>query len=740
MQITIHLAALVFSLLNTQAAFAHGPKPISLKGAPLPPLPAGLVDGANPIIVDQQKAIILGKALFWDTAIGSDGIACASCHFHAGADNRIKNQLNPGEKSPDQSGETFEATASGNTGGPNYTLTSSDFPFHQKQNPFDDNSPVTFNSDDVASSSGTFSGIFNTAPRIGNINDDCSRDPDAVFHVNGIGTRRVEPRNTPTVINAVFNHRNFWDGRANNTFNGSSIWGDRDTTAGVWVKINGRTVQKQKMALINSSLASQALAPPLSDSEMGCRQRKFEELGRKLLFRRPLEHQKVHHEDSVLGSLSFSSSNNLLPGINTTYKTLIKQAFNKKYWSYRRRGPFGGSAGQLPYTQMEANFSMFFGLAIQMYESTLISDDSPFDNATFDSDKLPTNLGDSVRRGAQAFEELHCNVCHLGATFTSNAIHTNAQMLENDSQAFGLNVDNSGVDGVAFNRNIINYDLASGSRFFDTGFANSSVQDPNGDPGIAANDDFGNPLSFSVQYAEYLAGIQGAIVDTEAGIENTKTCNFQSPFASTRFLPSFIVDFQFFTPNDGDALLSDPNGNTNCYGLTQDAHIPNQQSAITALNNPSDQKMSFAVQAAFKIPTLRNIELTGPYMHNGGMATLEQVVEFYARGGNFNNDFKHEFVFENGAIAANIPLAIQKRADLVAFLKTLTDERVRYERAPFDHPELTFPIGHNGNETTATSGNHLDASLAIDDTLTVEAVGANGRTTPLQSFKQILTQ
>ena len=39
---------------------------------------------------------------------------------------------------------------------------------------------------------------------------------DPVFNVGGINTRRVEPRNAPTMINAVFNFANFWDGRANN--------------------------------------------------------------------------------------------------------------------------------------------------------------------------------------------------------------------------------------------------------------------------------------------------------------------------------------------------------------------------------------------------------------------------------------------------------------------------------------------------------------------------------------------
>jgi len=725
------------SMLLPQLTHAHGPKTTSLKNAPLPELPAGLIDGASPIIVNQQKAIILGKALFWDMAVGSDGVACASCHFHAGADSRIKNQLNPGDKNPAASGATFQPTASGAAGGPNYTLTRSDFPFHQRENPFNDTSLVTYNSDDTSASSGTFSGDYNGATRTGDANDECTRDPDAVFHVNGTGTRRVEPRNTPTVINAVFNHRNFWDGRANNTFNGKSIWGDRDTEANIWVKVNSRRVKKQKLALINSSLASQALAPPLSDAEMGCRQRTFEELGRKLLYRRPLDQQKVHHQDSVLGSLSFSTASNQLPGLNTTYETLVKQTFNKKYWSYRRRGAFGGRDGQLPYNQIEANFAMFFGLAIQMYESTLISDDSPFDNATFDEHTLPTNLGDSIRRGAFAFEELHCNACHSGPVLTSNAISTNAQLLEADSQAFGLNVDKSGVDGVAINRNIVNYDLSSGSRFFDTGFTNTGVQPDNSDPGVAGADDFGNPLSFSSQYAEYLANPNYQIVDTLAGIEKIKSCNFQSFFASNISLPPFITITNYFRPDDG--IIADPNGNTNCYNNSTEAFIPTPTAAALELVNPNSKKMAFSTQAAFKVPSLRNVELTGPYMHNGSMATLEEVIEFYARGGNFNNEFKHEFVFENGIFAADTASAKQKRADLVAFLKSLTDERVRYEKAPFDHPELSIPHGHAGDQNTTTNGHELDASLAIDNTLVLDAIGANGRSTPIKSFEQLLT-
>jgi len=360
-------------------ASAHfGVVPPPLTGVTPPPVP-GLLDGPDPIVRDQQAAIALGKALFWDMNVGSDGMACASCHFHAGADNRVKNQLNPGVKSSGSTGQSFEPLPSGG-GGPNYTVTLSDFPFFQFSDPIQGGT-VTFSTDDVMSSAGTFSGNFQTAPRIGSANDSCLRQVDPVFHVGATGTRRVEPRNTPTVINAAFNYRNFWDGRANNVFNGSSPWGDRDPNAGVWVKLSGRSVQKQRLHLINSSLASQSVAPPVSDAEMSCRHRIFPDLGRKLLKRHPLDHQKVHWNDSVLGPLSRSTIGHLKTGLNTTYERLIQKAFNPKYWSFRRRGPMGRPLRGLPYSQTEANFAMFFGLAIQLYESTLISDDSPYDRA-----------------------------------------------------------------------------------------------------------------------------------------------------------------------------------------------------------------------------------------------------------------------------------------------------------------------------------------------------------------------
>ncbi|WP_354701673.1 hypothetical protein DSM112329_01999 [Paraconexibacter sp. AEG42_29] len=82
----------------------------------------------------------------------------------------------------------------------------------------------------------------------------------------------------------------------------------------------------------------------------------------------------------------------------------------------------------------------------------------------------------------------------------------------------------------------------------------------------------------------------------------------------------------------------------------------------------------------FRAPTLRNIELTAPYMHDGSIPTLEAVIDHYANGGRvitegpFAGDGRAS-PFKDPLIAP-IDLSRAERADLVAFLKTLTDRTV----------------------------------------------------------------
>jgi cytochrome c peroxidase len=82
----------------------------------------------------------------------------------------------------------------------------------------------------------------------------------------------------------------------------------------------------------------------------------------------------------------------------------------------------------------------------------------------------------------------------------------------------------------------------------------------------------------------------------------------------------------------------------------------------------------------FKAPSLRNVALTAPYMHDGSVATLEDVLAHYERGGRLIEEgpdagdgrlspFKSEFV-------TGFELSAQERSDLIAFLNALTDQSV----------------------------------------------------------------
>ncbi len=219
------------------------------------------------------------------------------------------------------------------------------------------------------------------------LNDRCGNPSAAIFHAGVFPSRMVEPRNTPTTINAVFNDRNFWDGRANRIFNGVDVFGPRDIAADPskrLIVLNG--AGKPELGYLqvqNASLASQAVGPPLSELEMSCEGRAFADVGRRLLLRRPLSQQQVHAQDSVLGALRDKSGQGLAPAYR--YDKLIKLAFEDKYWKATGRyqitadGQLQKGTGMNGHTQMEHNFSAFWGIAIMMYEATLVSDQSKFD-------------------------------------------------------------------------------------------------------------------------------------------------------------------------------------------------------------------------------------------------------------------------------------------------------------------------------------------------------------------------
>src|SRR6059036_510152 len=172
-------------------------------------------DLAN-FVKDRAAAIRLGKAFFYEQQAGGDGVqACASCHFSAGADIRVRNSLNPGANG------AFGATTGVFTTGPNATLVAADFPFHKLSDVNNSASAVVRDTDDIGGSQGVFLRSFVQDGFASPASDVCDGTAlDATFNVGGTNVRRVTGRNAPTNINAAFNFRNFWDGRAREVFNG----------------------------------------------------------------------------------------------------------------------------------------------------------------------------------------------------------------------------------------------------------------------------------------------------------------------------------------------------------------------------------------------------------------------------------------------------------------------------------------------------------------------------------------
>ena len=614
--------------------------PRALELSDLPPV--DLSEFLNPNN-GESWAIVLGKALFWDQQLGSDGrVACATCHFHAGIDVRTRNTVAPGGTASAQSGGEFQRFFRG----ANVDLTSSDFPFHKKIHPLKRPSSINESientlddKNDVVGSQGVIRQelvkIKKRRPvEKGKLVWD---EIYETFNIGGTHVRSSTGRNSPTVINAALNDRNFWDGRAERSFNGVNSFGKTDPTAMVWKKDHiGRHTRKHRINIENASLASQAVGPPLNIIETSFSGRTFPMLGKKMLSLRPLQLQDVHPDDSVLGQFSYARKRPDGKGlIIPKYSWLIRKAFKPDWWAGR---PL--KINKKRHTHMEANFSLFWGIAIMSYQRTLISNQSKFDEFA----RGNATLTASEERGLDIFlNNGKCINCHSGPEFTKAV--TRQQHLG------GGEPDESVIE-------LMRMQFGNIDKFYDSGFYNIGVRPTIEDLGLG-----------SVGFNDI-------------------------PLSRTRRSQDGLDD-------------EDP-----------DVDVP--------------PGAPVAVDGSFKVPTLRNVELTGPYMHTGTMKSLEEVVEFYARGGDFKNEHNRA-PDVNGIkdirITSDSPEGDRGALDdLVAFMKTLTDERVRHQKAPFDHPSLTIPNGHSSPG---------DDNVALDNLIVVPAVGADG-SARIRDFEEIL--
>jgi len=100
--------------------------------------------------------------------------------------------------------------------------------------------------------------------------------------------------------------------------------------------------------------------------------------------------------------------------------------------------------------------------------------------------------------------------------------------------------------------------------------------------------------------------------------------------------------------------------NTGLYNLDGRGAYPAENTGLYAVTGkPADM-------GKFRAPTLRNVAVTAPYMHDGSIATLSEVLDHYAKGGRAVNPLRSDFI-------QGFAMSTDEKAELIAFLQSLTD-------------------------------------------------------------------
>jgi cytochrome c peroxidase len=117
--------------------------------------------------------------------------------------------------------------------------------------------------------------------------------------------------------------------------------------------------------------------------------------------------------------------------------------------------------------------------------------------------------------------------------------------------------------------------------------------------------------------------------------------------------------------------------NTGLYNLAGRLSYPSDNTGVHAITHAPEDV------GKFKAPTLRNIAVTAPYMHDGSVATLEDAIAHYAAGGRTIADGPYMGIGRDNpnkaAAIRGFTLTAEQRADLIAFLQSLTDDALLHD-------------------------------------------------------------
>ena len=195
-----------------------------------------------------------------------------------------------------------------------------------------------------------------------------------------------------------------------------------------------------------------------------------------------------------------------------------------------------------------------------------------------------------------------------------------------------------------------------------------------------------------------------------------------------RTLSSNQTPFDQFVSGNPNALTPQEqqglqvfNGIGRCNTCHGGPFFTDNQFHYTGVRPQNDDLGRFAVtgnngdRGAMKTPGLRNLQLRAPFFHNGRMATITDVINFYDRGGDFNAPNKPPTI-------APIGLSAQQKANLLAFLtRPITDVRVQTQAPPFDRPTLaseTNAVPSHYGAPTPGAGGFAPQMVAFEPALT----------------------
>jgi cytochrome c peroxidase len=467
-----------------------------------------------------------------------------------------------------------------------------------------------------------------------------------------------------------------------------------------------------------------------------------------------------------------------------TYEDMVKLAFRWKWW--------GSSTLFNGYTQMQTNFSLFFGLAVQAYQATLVSDNTPFDHFMGAPHPVRQNHGNPMPANPKALTErqrlglsvflddnanlgTHCADCHILPVTTGHTVLD----YQPDAQGVPSLATGEAIEFMQMgdNQEEANYDHGMYNigvrRSCITGIDPSTCPSHNEDRGRGAtaaknNVAFANPVTGTTVGISSISRIASTPTPNCGGNLPfelvTVTTAANNPLAAGQVVTilgvsdaSFngvfnvctVISMTQFTYAQTKVLDASSSGGS---ATGPNAPFPLSLVELTALRgDPSCNSSPMphvgclppdvarfipdvpmlprrVTNGAFKAPNLRNIKFSGPYFHVGDSETLRQVVEFYVRGGNFPNTNLHDKTVDVDGIPPLAfpefnPVAEANIEALVDFLaEGLKDERVAFEEAPFDHPELRVPNGSPKSDSSK--------DLFIE----IPAVGKEGRATELPTF------